>query len=99
MKKKNETSDVLLDSGNVLFVTQGILGIDIFGEAKCLYAGYDEHLYSCEGGRDFTAEDKKEIASHMAQRWAAWGGLDKVDLALMFSEVLRRKLIVKGEER
>ena len=82
MKYDKKSNDYVLSTGKRFYANNGILGlaVDKSGEAECrcdeLSHGYDGgFLHFREEGCVFSAEERREIAEAMVERWREWGGV------------------------
>lgn len=66
---KVERSKVVLSSGRKFDANDGILGMS---NAMELTEGYDGRVYD---EREFTPDERKEIADHMIGLWQRWATL------------------------
>ena len=68
----DEKDCFVLATGRTFYAFGGILGLAGCGEDdKSLYYGFDGEVY-LEGGGDFTASEREEVAAEMIARWKRW---------------------------
>lgn len=73
MRRDEESDEWVLSAGRRLSANCGFLSVNDYGE---LASGYDELIACREGGEDFTAAERREIAEHQIALWRRWAGME-----------------------